>query len=311
MECGRVEFRIPHGPLFIGPERESLYMKRPVRLEALFEDGKLSQGIELFVFTDNSTAESAFYRSTSSSKELFELVLRIRKLELNGSLFLHVIWVAGTRMIAQGTDGLSCGDLDNGVLAGDSMLLHVPLNVSALDRQPQLRSFFLGSVPESWEILTPESWFDEALSGCLWDNSSQISACRWMWFPPPAAADVALEQLCESKHIQPHSCHVFASPALMSNRWRKKLGKGCDVVFTLPVGIDLWPRGEHEPIIVGLTCPLLSCSPWQVKFRRDRCEALGSALSEMWATRPQRAGDLLRKFWTQALGEAAVPRLLA
>jgi hypothetical protein len=40
---------------------------------------------EVFVFTDNSTAESAFFKGTSSSKRLFELVLRLQLLEMNGN----------------------------------------------------------------------------------------------------------------------------------------------------------------------------------------------------------------------------------
>lgn len=42
-------------------------------------------------------------------------------------LFLRVIWVAGTRMIEQGTDGFSRGDLENGVATGVNMLTYVPL----------------------------------------------------------------------------------------------------------------------------------------------------------------------------------------
>jgi hypothetical protein len=36
---------------------------------------------EIFLFTDNAVAESAFYKGTSSNRLLFELVLRLRKLE--------------------------------------------------------------------------------------------------------------------------------------------------------------------------------------------------------------------------------------
>ena len=94
-----------------------------LRLEALVRDGTIARGTEVFMFTDNSTAESAFYRGTSSSRLLFELVLRTRKLEMDGHVFVKVIWVAGTRMIEQGTDGLSRGDLMTGVMAGANMLL--------------------------------------------------------------------------------------------------------------------------------------------------------------------------------------------
>ncbi len=47
----------------------------------------------------------------------------------------------GTRMISQGTDGLSQGNLTEGVLAGILMLCFVPLHLSAMDRQPKLLSW--------------------------------------------------------------------------------------------------------------------------------------------------------------------------
>jgi hypothetical protein len=40
-------------------------------------------GSELFIFTDNQTAESAFWKGHSSSPKLFDLVLRLRKLKNN------------------------------------------------------------------------------------------------------------------------------------------------------------------------------------------------------------------------------------
>jgi hypothetical protein len=72
-------------------------------MEDLSEEGLLA-GHEIFLFTDNSAAERAYYyKGTSSAQPLFELVLWLRKLEMAGKFKLHVIHVAGTRMIAQGT----------------------------------------------------------------------------------------------------------------------------------------------------------------------------------------------------------------
>jgi hypothetical protein len=62
-------------------------------------------GAELFMFTYNQTTESAFWKGHSSSPKLFDLVLRLRKLEMTHGIILHVIHVSGKRMIAQGTDG--------------------------------------------------------------------------------------------------------------------------------------------------------------------------------------------------------------
>jgi hypothetical protein len=78
-------------------------------LERLLKENKL-RGSEIFIFTDNATAESAFWKGTSTSEMLLELVLRLRELELEYNLILHVVQVAGKRMIDQGADSLSRAD---------------------------------------------------------------------------------------------------------------------------------------------------------------------------------------------------------
>ena len=95
-------------------------------------DGTIKKGTEIFLFTDNFVTERAYYRGTSSTPSLFKLVLSLRKLEMQGDIFLHMIWVAGTRLIYQGADGLSRGDLENGVMTGRSMLDFVPINKTAI-----------------------------------------------------------------------------------------------------------------------------------------------------------------------------------
>ena len=102
---------------------------------------ELMKGAEVFIFTDNSTAEGAFFKGTSSSKTLFEIVLRLRKLEFQSKIKIYFIHVAGTRMISQGTDGLSRGDLREGVMRGAGMLSFVPLHLSAVERSESLKSW--------------------------------------------------------------------------------------------------------------------------------------------------------------------------
>jgi hypothetical protein len=112
---------------------------------------------EMFLSTDNSTAESAFYKGSSSSKKLHGLILRLHQLALDFSIILHVIHLAGTRMIAQGTNGCSRGVLMEGVMAGQSMLSFIDLDKLATEHSAAL----LGWI-QSWcgkrdiTPLTPE-----------------------------------------------------------------------------------------------------------------------------------------------------------
>jgi hypothetical protein len=88
------------------------------------------RGSEIFIFTDNSTAEAAFWKGTSSSPRLFELVLRLKELEMKYDLTLHIIHVSGKRMIAEGTDGLSRADHGEGVMTGKDIKCFIPLHLT-------------------------------------------------------------------------------------------------------------------------------------------------------------------------------------
>jgi hypothetical protein len=119
---------------------------------------------ELWLFTDNSTAESCFFKGGSSSKLLHDLILRLRKAEMNYGFMLHVVHVAGTRMIAQGTDGLSRGILLEGVVKGEDMLAFIDLSKTAIERHPGVLEFALSWItPVLGEctVLSVDEWFQE------------------------------------------------------------------------------------------------------------------------------------------------------
>jgi hypothetical protein len=94
------------------------------------------------MFTDNYTAEAAFYRSSSSNKDRFKLVLHLKKLEMTAGLKINLIHIAGWHMIADDVDGLSRGCLTEGVMAGVPFLDFFPLNETAFDRSPRLLEDF-------------------------------------------------------------------------------------------------------------------------------------------------------------------------
>jgi hypothetical protein len=246
---------------------------------------------ELFVFTDNFTAESAFFKGSSSSRKLFELVLDLRNMEMHSGLMVHMIHVAGLRMISQGTDGLSRGISTEGVMTGKSLLSFVPLHLSALERQgPSLQDWvlgwFSGSLPPL--ILEPNDWFLRGHS---------YSTC--VWSPPPAAADVAIEQLAYSIHKRPQHTHVVLVPRLMTARWRKLLGKVCNLIFTVPIGSDVWALSQFEPLIVGLYLPLSRHKPWNLR-NTPLLERVERLLREMPATHPRWGRIVLRELLQQA-----------
>ena len=259
------------------------------RMEQLWEQKKLIRGTELFVFTDNFVTESVFYKGAASSPYLHKLVERLRMLQLYSGLIVHVLWIAGTRMIEQGTDGLSRGDLNSGVMNGRDFLSFLPLNKSAFELSSSLedwfRIIFKGRL--KWETLNPTTWFTKAH-----ENG------HFIWAPPPAIADLALEQMCESVLCRPWNAHLFVCPAHMTHRWRKQMRRVSDLVITIPAGGSLWPASLHEPLVVGLTCPLLAYSPWRVK-RTQRLVRGQGLLPKVWSEDWKIEGNILRELWVQ------------
>ena len=44
------------------------------------------------------------------------------------------------------------------------------------------------------------------------------------------------------------------------------MGKEADFMFTIIVGITFCGMGEHEPLIISLLLPIISCSNWRVRW---------------------------------------------
>jgi len=93
-------------------------------VERLSEESKLFEH-EVFVLTVNSAFEEAYYKGHSpSAMSLF----RLHKAERDGEFILHVLHIAGKRMKATGVDGLSRGNLTEGMLAGVDPFAFLPFN---------------------------------------------------------------------------------------------------------------------------------------------------------------------------------------
>ena len=151
-------------------------------------------GVEVFFFTDNATAEAAFFNGTSSSKLLFEQILKLHDIEMKCSCKIHFIHVSGTRMIAQGTDGLSRGDLNEGVMSGREFKAFIPLHRGALERSPLLLNWLTswitchnGLPPES---LQPLDWYEKGQDIVGWTEQEGgldlpiLKEGSFIWSPP-------------------------------------------------------------------------------------------------------------------------------
>ena len=264
------------------------------RLKSSLESGKIERGSEVFVFTDNSCAERTMYRGSSKSKRLHNMVLDLRKMAMVGDLIIHFVWISGERMIDQGTDGLSRGDFTSGIMAGEKFLKYLPLHKSAIERDSNLEKKIKGWCVNTegrsrWELTEPKDWFHKVF---------QDPVGSWIWCPPPAIAKVAVEQMCEVKHLFPESQHLFVCPAIITGVWRKQLMKLADAGITMSAGNETWTRKMFEPLTIALIARPLPHSPWKrgrtplVERWKDKMQSVSSSSPEAF-----RAG--MRKFWRE------------
>ena len=273
-------------------------------LKLMGKSGEL-EGAEVFIFTDNSTAESAFFKGASKSRLLFELILELRELEMNCRTRIHFVHVAGTRMIAQGSDGLSRGNLSEGVMRGMAMESFIPLNESALERSSALKGWISSWAVGELEFLTPRDWFirgHDMVEGSFETNSDGF---KWpsyrkgtfVWSPPPAAAETMLGELRKTRHRRTKSTHLILVPRLMAPSWQKHLRKVSDVVLSVPAGHPAWPLSMYEPLTIGIIFPFIRYRPWRL-CRSPVLLDLERKLREVWKTEPRTEGPLLRELWS-------------
>ena len=144
--------------------------------------------------------------------------------------------------------------------------------------------------------LTPNGWLDEGQGqGCF------------LWAPPPAAADVAAEQLGEAKHKRTNCTHITVVPRLMTGRWRKVLAKESDFSVAIPAGrLACWPASMHEPLILFVSLPLCSYAPWSYR-RTSFVEGLCWELRAVWESGPERSGNILRELLLQERNFQSLP----
>ena len=291
-----------------GQDTSSNYREFRNLVETLEEMGARGdlEGREIFVFTDNMVSESIASKGSSASKALYELVVRVYKLEMTCRCNISFIHVAGTRMIAQGTDGLSRGEMYEGVMNGQPMLSFVPLHLSAVERSPALLDWINSWAKEvrneNLTLLDPEGWFerghdiaggDRNIDGC-WIPRYQPATM--LWAPPPAAARQVIEELRQARQKRQTSMHVFACPRLMYDEYRRHLFKSADLILVIEAGIyDWWPASMHESLIIGIFFPYLSRCPWELR-KTQLLVGMAGKMRYMFKKDPGAAGDLLSEF---------------
>jgi hypothetical protein len=193
-------------------------------VDALEDEAKRGslKGADVFLCTNNSTCGTALYKGNSSNLKLFELVLRFQKLEMHQDACFTISHVSGVRMQGQGTDGAWRGQLKEGVAIGEDMLQFIPWNLSSINRTEALVPWLKSWMGEDVEFLDSVGWFTrghDQLGGSydhlgFWHHT--IVSGRFVWTPPPVAAEVALKELWKASLKRQHSTHFFVCPRFLT-----------------------------------------------------------------------------------------------
>ena len=157
-------------------------------------------GTVLYVFTDNAVSAAAVNRGTSTSPSLLRLVKGLREYETLLGCHVVAVWVPGTAIIAQGTDGLSRGALDEGALADDlpDPLAFSPVDVGCPTAEPVFLRAVADTFPLSACILTDaDSWFQQPHP-----HRTTVLA------PPPSLARQAIDQALRWRAAHPYTTGV-------------------------------------------------------------------------------------------------------
>lgn len=202
-------------------------------------------------------------------------------------------------------------------MKGDPMCQYIPLHLSCLQRQPSLAEWIQRFVRPSKgqreiELLGMEDWFTRGhdiqggshnLDG-VW--IPKFVSGTYVWTPPPAAAQIAIEQLRAARVKRERSTHVFIVPRLMSPEWLRQLYRVSDLCLELPFD-KFWSKSaQHEPLIIGFVFPFLSHRPWQLK-RSGAFLGMARAMRRVWRDSEGPTWPLLSKFFTSARSLESLP----
>jgi hypothetical protein len=241
-------------------------------------------GCELLLYTDNKTAEGSFFWRTAKTRALFELFVTLYKLQMQFDFILHLVWISGTRMIQQGTDGLSGGEKNILATCGMSLGGMVHLHLSATAQSAMLEDWIRGwaDTGRQLEVLELGVVHLGSPTGILWMVSGAgRSGCG--------------HHFCDALHKRPSCFHVFSTPLLMTNRWSKQLLKATDVYFYLKAENMIWNNSQHEPHGIFISLPLSRNEPWRLR-RTKTVVDMESSLQELPPDDFLQKGNILRKF---------------
>ena len=219
---------------------------------------RVLDGTVVYGFTDNAVSASVVNRGTSSSPALMRLVRGIRAYESLLGCHVIAVWVPGTEIIRQGTDGLSRQSHDEGALAPNAA---APIEFSPIDRAaPAPEEALLDAVAAAFpsppaRLADPASWVEA-------EHPSQPVILT----PPPSLARQAIDQVLRWAAARPYeTAAAVILPNDYASSW-SRLTRYFHRVYFARAGHGGRPADAEGTMAVLLILPHLDTSHDQVTF---------------------------------------------
>lgn len=262
-------------------------------------------GSFIVLATDNQVAESCIYKGNSKSPELFDLIVRLRNVELQTGAKIIVTHVSGRRMMLQGTDAVSRGAMNVGTALGRSLLDYCPWAINPCSAVPELKLLLRDCFGSDLEFLEPEGWYRRGHDWDGWEfdpNSKlwmqKIKPGKYVWSVPAGAGDAAIEQLRLARLKRRESYHFFVIPSLLTPLWLKQFHKEVDCHFLIPPIHEFWPANLCENLYIGVCLPFVSHRPWKLQ-RTPKLLSMERTVCNMLKNPELDQRAVLCEFWSQ------------
>ena len=141
------------------------------------------------VGTDSKAADRIWNKGGSTDKELYEIMLEMQEIALERQFLIHLIHVAGSRIIRCGVDGISCGNLQLENLDG-GIYLHLSVNRDPISRSTTLLTWIQSWISDPFLLAEPSDWFSRAQQ--IHSTSVRSQYELWVWYLSSAEALDAL-----------------------------------------------------------------------------------------------------------------------
>ena len=196
--------------------------------------------------TDNVVSESILLKGTSTSPKLQQLLREIAYEQRLMQCDLVPVHVAGKRLIAQGTDGLSRGQTHVGSMSGTTTNVDEfnPLTARPSAPAPPLAEWARQRWPDHRLLVQPDQW-----------TAAHVCGKATLWMPPPMLARRAVTTFLRCRMMAPETTSaVFLLPRRHTAPWRRQLRHFASVTRVRAGEGAHWPESEFEPLVVAV-CP--------------------------------------------------------